>query len=256
MNRFLPKLLFFGIKAWVFLFLSLAQAQDKSCLENTQFTYWDMITGRDVKRILEISQGFDVEYKGMTVDAAEFIRTRMMKAILGAQSFLSLGEGYSELVFKMLSQSKVSGTKNIHAVDAIYADDFAVEAGKMNLKSDQIVKANKEKYPPNYHGQLFHQLDIKGSDGKRMKFDTVFSSYSVNMVMSYATKKETEIIFEKIFEHTNSEGVIFISPYPKSSLLELLLNKYVQQGKIKEYYLPKSKSDESDQFRPLLIVMP
>src|SRR5262245_24897894 len=76
----------------------------------------------------------------------------------GRKSLLSLGEGGSDFVGVLLDRRRLilgsGGTDGVHAVDQAYMarprfSDAGVEKNK----------AYRERYPRNYHGQLFQHLD-------------------------------------------------------------------------------------------------
>src|SRR5262249_36966296 len=128
----------------------------------------------------------------------------------GKESILSLGESRSDAMGKLID-SRFASHKGIAAVDNIDSVDILFDpAKKPNTPS------YAKKYPKNYHGQYFQELNLRNPDGTRKMYDEIFSSWAFDFIAQKAPEQEVRTSLLRVLSHLKKDGSFKVWPMGRS----------------------------------------
>lgn len=188
-----------------------------------------------------------------------FPRYAEKNIIDGKKSLLSLGEGDGQYIATLLKRRKkiMAGKPrkigNIHALDAAYHPDERIYiAGDVTPFPGQpenprtqpqqsftnpitFNKANIEKFPSNYHGALFQEMNLVSKGAGRLLFDEIISGWSLSVVLGHGEKPES--LLNRVLEHLKPHGVLRLWGVNRHTMNRLmpLLEKFHAERKIKNH---------------------
>lgn len=201
---------------------------------------WAPVTARTTPELLTLfTNGKLVTVKGETIWPQQAVLAAMRDAVLlcGGQ-ILSLGEGRSTLIYNLLSDRshKIQfhppdmapivqcGHEGIHAVDVIYPQhdetgaitDPRKPSGSKQPELgtyDSHIAAWIQRFPLNYHSQMFQTLDLRSKDGTRLRFKLIFSAASLSYVLFWdLTHEAIAHTLDRIMDHLAPGGMLIMSP--------------------------------------------
>jgi len=163
----------------------------ESCIkllnENQSNFIWRAVTARDATDYLDELDALNQLIQAHGLEVPEF-------NLSSNQSVLSLGEGESNFIDSLL----VANPQGLyHAVDAQRSAGF-------NLY--------KSKWPLNYHNAYFQNLNIKSTNGLRLGFDEIISSWSLDFVVRGTLIFKSTKVVKLALEHLNLGGVLRVWP--------------------------------------------
>jgi hypothetical protein len=161
--------------------------------------------------------------------------------ISGRKNIVDLGSGESDFIPTLLDKCVAAGgmCSGLHAVDQSYSKIKAQVQDAPHFFT-RGVTSSIARYPANFHGQLFQELDIR-VEGERVLFDQAVSSSSLIYVLKAAALPECEIIFSRILDHMARRGHLRFWKDGHGDLpavfqkIEPYLNRLLSAGEISNY---------------------
>jgi len=132
--------------------------------------------------------------------------TDISQLVSGEKKIIDLGSGRSDFIPSLIEECVTAGgdCSGLHAVDFSYIETKATSSATARNLGSYLFR-----YPDNFHGQLFQQLDIQ-LQGQKILFDEAVSSSSLMYVLEKAPIEECELILSQILGHLSPQGYLRI----------------------------------------------
>lgn len=139
----------------------------------------------------------------------------------GRRNLLSLGEGEGGFVSTLINERAKRGVdlaaiENIHAVDVAYN----------SANSDSRF----------YHGSLLQKIDIRDRAGRKILFDEIVSSWSLNFVLSRQSAAQQAEMLGAILQNLKPGGTLRFWPGVKESEPGEIARILEEKGLIKNWW--------------------
>ncbi len=211
------------------------------CIDLLEITIHGQITDRPTWKYMS-SLKRNVYQEGIAGPLESF---PLDDVLAGRKSVLNLGEGNSDFTATILAhRAKLVAQPDmgVHAVDQAYIHAF--DPKESSLSDFQIL--NLMRFPNNYHGQVFQNLQIRDDHGRVLFFDEAVSAFSLNFVLAKAKSNEERVkILRSILKTLKPAGYLRFWPYfnEDDKVLRPLLAELFDSKEIANFSIgPRSNS--------------
>jgi hypothetical protein len=182
---------------------------------------------------------------GITGPIAPFTDTSEL--VSGLKTVVDLGSGRSDFIPTLIEECMAAGgdCSGLHAVDFSY---ITIHARPSAARFAGHVDSFVARYPANFHGQLFQELDVQVR-GQKILFDEAVSSSSLMYVLMKAPTEECELILSRILGHLSRKGHLRIWKdghgdwEPAFHKIRPFLERQLSAGEVSNYSLPLPDRD-------------